>query len=1232
MGLLLAGIFFSCHEPQSESPTKSTQWHGQERAQRYEPVDRDISIKNGGLKFNRALYGTNTAFRVEAGDQPEFAFYMPGMGGNCQLAIRKGDSLMWLNKTLLRAAHYQAGAMLYEIQDPIIGSGILTIRAIPMADEEGLILKAKFKESRDFVKLVLVYGGASGKKFSRSGDLNADPADCFYLKPEGCENNHYTLSPGRFTLVYGNKFNLSEEEVQTVQKNLARDIAYTPVEGKNYSVFAGTFPPHSTVKLLDATQLEKYPASLPKEEIHHPVVVAEMIIEHDSSVYICLHRPEKRVNIPAEALPSLYAQAEAKRAELAGRMTLTTPDAFVNPLGGTISVVGDAIYEYPSYMHGAISWRMRLNGWRGAYVADVLGWHDRAKHHFSSYAKSQLTEPASGAVEMDTALNLTRSRERLGNAMFSSGYICRNPGGDFRPHHYDMNLVFIDQLLNHFAWTGDVDYLRKMWPVLERHLAWEKRVFDPDGDGLYDAYACIWASDGLMYNSGGVTHSSAYNYKANKLAAELAAKIGKDPRPYQQEADKILTALNKKLWLPAQGQWAEYIDFMGHQKVHPAAGLWTVYHAIDSDIANRFQAYQALRYVDTEIPHIPFEAKGFEKKGYYLLSTTNWLPYSWSVNNVAFAELMHTALAYWQGGRAEEGFKLWKSAVLDAMYCGMSPGNIGQISFYDAARGETYRDFADPTGMAARTVVEGLFGLKPDLMHNRLTIKPGFPASWDHAALELPYIRFHYRRQGDSSHYNIVSRMQKAVNITLEVPAIKDYVASVMANGRPVKWQINGENIGHPSLKIDLPAASAHQLAIVWKGDSIQAVTPEIVAAVNELNVIEFANDVEELKDPQQLITDQEISDSHVQVRLQGEPGEHTFFARQRQGEMSWWQPVHVHLGKAVEVIPAENESPEELCFYVRNNSERDLKGKLVINPQAQAWETELKLAPKSTSELLRIPAKYAQKGTNRVQVHFSGKVYEAPVVNWEIPFAKQARFVPVDVSASYNDRVNQIFRNRYLSPRSPYTTLQLPAQGIGEWCHPKLTADINDEGFRKQVKEGVFTTPFGLPFHCPADSNAANIAFVSLWDNYPNRLNIPLQGKASHAYLLMAGTTNHMQSQFDNGEVKVWYKDGSKATLTLRNPETWAPIERDYYVDGYAFAMKQARPYRVVLQTGHVARHLEDVLKGQKLDERYIPGGGAIILDLPLDPSKELDHLEMEATANDVIIGMMGITLRNDR
>ncbi|MDR1273922.1 MAG: DUF4450 domain-containing protein [Odoribacteraceae bacterium] len=1201
-------------QPQGNRPA----WHGKAHALRYHPAGDEFIIENGKIKFNRALYGTNTAFRVETGDLPEFAFYLPGMGGNCQVGVTDGRRTLWLDAARRVVARYRPGAMIHEISDPMLGDGMVRLTTLALAGEEGMITRGDFSGTPRGLRWVVLYGGASNAKFSRSGDLNADPPDAFTLKPERCRYNYYALQPDAFRLIIGHDKLPADEARAMLQRWTGEEGAVPP------GAWAGVFPRGASLALAEAATFKETGATT--DNPARPVVVATGPATEEAPLFFCLYRPREAL-FSADALPHLHAEAEQKREELAGRLVIHTPDPYLNTLGGVISTVGDAIYEHPSYLHGAISWRMRLNGWRGAYVADVLGWHDRARAHFSSYALSQLTTPASGPVTADTALNLTRSLERLGTAMFTSGYICREPGGHFRPHHYDMNLVFIDQLLNHFEWTGDTGFLTRMWPALERHLAWEKRVFDPDDDGLYDAYACIWASDGLMYNGGGVTHSSAYNYRANASAAALAEKIGKDPRPYRQEASKIREAIERELWLPGEGQWGEYVDRLGKRRVHAAAGLWTVYHAIDARLPDPFQAYQALRYVDTRIPRIPLVADGLDE-GYHLLSTTNWMPYSWSVNNVAFAELMHTALAYWQGGRPAEAFTLWKSTILDAMYCGSSPGNIGQISFYDAARGETYRDFADPAGMAARAVVEGLYGISPDLMNGRLTIRPGFPAAWEHASIHLPYLDFAYARQEGCATYTVAARVARPVETTLEIPVEGERVEKITVNGQPTTYRTNPGAVGRPTLLVSLPAGEETRLEVAWSGSAPRETTPEIIAAINELNVIGMSHDVMEIHDPQRIVEDLEISDSHVQLRLQGSPGEKTLFARLRHGESTWWQPLHVHLDRAVEIIPGANESPRSLDLHVRNNSERPLKGKLVINPGEGAREMALNIAPKSTTGLLQLPAADAVKGTNVVQVHFSGKRYEAPVVNWEIP-ALPAALTPVEIAPYLNEQITRIFgKNKYLSPRSPYTTLQLPAQGIGEWCHPQITAHIDDSGLREKATGDLFTTPFGLPFITPRDPERPNIAFVSLWDNYPECIAIPLAGRSSHAYFLMAGTTNHMQSQFENGAVTVHYKDGTTATLSLRNPETWAPIERDYYTDGYAFAMRQARPYRVLLKSGLVARDLDPLITRKSLDQRDLDGGAAMILDLPLDPTKELDRLEVSASANDVVIGLMAVTL----
>ena len=250
-------------------------------------------------------------------------------------------------------------------------------------------------------------------------------------------------------------------------------------------------------------------------------------------------------------------------------------------------MAADGAWDGKVWQHGAVGWRMSLPGWRGAYMGDFLGMQDRQRIHFDAYAKSQVTDvPVTEPHLMDEKNNLARGTYKWGTPMYSNGYICRNPEKNNQFHHYDMNLVFIDELLWHFQFDADTAYMCKMWPVIQRHLVWEKQTWDPDNDGLYDAYCCIWASDALQYNSGAVTHSSAYNYRGNLLAARIAEIIGENPKPYRDEADKILKAMNKRLWLEDAGHWAEYQDFMGMKRVHRDAALWSIYTPIDCGASN----------------------------------------------------------------------------------------------------------------------------------------------------------------------------------------------------------------------------------------------------------------------------------------------------------------------------------------------------------------------------------------------------------------------------------------------------------------------------------------------------------------------------------------------------------------------------------------------------------------------------------------------------------------------
>jgi hypothetical protein len=1190
-------------------------WHNEQRELRYRPDGEDFVITNGNRLFTRALYGTNTAFRVETGDRPEFALYMPGMGGNFKLGLESNGNSKWLTEANKITARYRAGSRLYTIEDPMLGNGKLTLVIQAMADADGFILKARFDDLGKPVNLICAFGGASGKKFSRDGDMGTDPESVFYLNSINCRDNIYSISNGQFTLKYGTGLQVGQDG-----RYFTEDLNQ-PSKISKEQVLTGTFPAEVSLKLADATKqispLEFYQSSIDKA----PALAGQMKVSSGTDYYFAIHNPETKPAFNYADAPGLFMKAEANRKLIADRVKINTPDPYINTLGGALAIASDAVWEAPSYLHGAIGWRMRLNGWRGAYTADALGWHDRAKMHLESYARSQVTIPTTGPIIADTAHHLARSLEKLGVGMFTSGYISRDPlGKNLRAHHYDMNLVFIDQLLRHFAWTGDTGFLKDAWPVLTRHLEWEKRNFDSDNNGLFDAYASIWASDALQYSGGSVTHSSAYNYYAFKKAAEIATILGKDPTSYRKESGKILNAMNTILWMPGKGSYAEFKDALGNRLLHPSAALWTVYHSMDSETQDPFMAYQSMRFIDTEIPHIPVRANGLEDKGYYTLSTTSWMPYVWSLNDVALAESMHTALANWQAGRPDEAFKLFKSEVLSFMYLGGSPGNIGQISFYSGK--ERYRDFADPIGMFSRALGEGLFGVVPDALNKTFTIRPGIPSDWNYASFSSPDISFDFKRNGKTDRYIIVPKFPTRLNLTFHLFA-RGQVKSIIVNGKQADWKNIPSSVGKPVIEISEPASDNYNIAVSWEGSI--PVLPSIEKVYQPGGLLsENLNGATILKvfDPQQVLNDIKIGSSGFTAMVNNVKGSHTAFVQLSQGDLSWWMPVCFRIDDAVTLVPSNDNAPGKHSFCLQNNISEELLVSVTLN----TFTTSVKIPGGKTSDPIHVPESELITGTNPVKISLQGGItIIANFIDWTANTLKKLEII--DMSGYFNDKVTQIFRNKYLSPRPQVTTLQLPWQGAGDWAGSLITYNIDDSGLRKRAGEkNRIDLPLGISFSTPGSEGKYNILFTSQWDNYPKEYSIPISGQASHAWFLMAGSTNPMQSQLDNGVLVVEYTDGRKDSLTLRNPETWWPVQEDYFTDGYAFALRHPRPVRIHLKTGAII--IPDDKSNAIYNGKKIDGGAATVLDLPLDPSKTLKQITLRAIANDVVLGLMGITL----
>ena len=873
-----------------------------DRPLRYTPDHGDFVITNGPESFNRPLYGGSSAFRVDGGDRPEFSFYLPGRGGNLRLGISTATGTKWLNSAASIIARYRPGSMLHEIRDPLLGNGALQITALAPRAPEGLIVRVETQSLANPVDLVFAFGGITGERGSRDGDIGTERVpvrEFFRPQPEYSRDNEVTLGENFFV-----------------------------VRGKGGSL-AGILPTNSLLNIGDAALWEN-PAELLALNTNStttlPLVVGRVRLVPGQPVLIALqHLTSKQKNAEvlatyrevaagreiktdssAESPPwksgeisAVFARAEADRQSVAGRVSVQTPDPYLDAAVAALIIAADGVWDdrQSAYLHGGVAWRVRLLGWRVSCAGDALGWHERTRAHFDSYAAQQNVAPIADAIPpSEASAHLARNETAL------------HSNGDLTKSHYDMNLLGVDAIFRHLLWTGDLDYARKIWPVIERHLAWERRLFrreyGPEKLPLYEAYCCIWASDALSYNGGGATHSTAFNLLHNRLAARVAKLLGADPAIYEREAALIERGLREQLWLKDRGWFAEWKDLLSLQLLHPSAAAWTFYHTVDSGVPSPLEAWQMSRQVECELPHFPVRGPGVPA-GNYTISTTTWMPYIWSINNVVLAESVHTALALWEAGRREAAYPLLKGALLDSMYLGITPGNVGMCTWFDVNRRESQRDFGDGIGALARTVVEGVFGVSPDLLANEVRLRPGFPSDWNHAQMHHPDFDFAFARTGETDRYVFESRFPRPVAIRLQIAAQRDDVATVTVNGQPAAWRAIAEAVGTPQIEIQTPSAAKNEVTISWRGQTLAPVPVEkIVSAGAEFDADAGAT-ITGLADPQTALSNERFFAQELRGTVTGVPGHRTVFARVSQGKLSWWQPL------ALEVRPAHPAAPQ---------------------------------------------------------------------------------------------------------------------------------------------------------------------------------------------------------------------------------------------------------------------------------------------------------------------------------
>lgn len=1158
---------------------------------RYEIHDGGFWIHNGSSYFNRPLFGTHDPSMLLSGDRPAFAYIAPtelGKIGTLYLGLLTSRGGKWLDHFSEIDFVYQPGLTRHIVQDPILGAGSLEVTAVPLSSEAGFVIRLQWIKPPDGkVRLVWAFGGASGY------DLNYNwLVSKLKLSPAGCVGN--------IIHVWGKYFSLTSPTMK----------------GK---MIWGTCDLPGPLSLRDASEVVNGPSqaehAAPSRK--EPVAVFAGNWPQDrKSVYLLFTMAgvDNLAKLAAHSA-STFEQSVRYYRGIAERVQVHTPDPYFNLAVESTNIENDGLWQPPSFLHGAVSWMQHYLGWRGWYGSEVLGWHKRVLSSILAFAALQLKSGDNRGAIPD---------------------LLEAP----RQVFYNMDEVYLNDIYYHYLWTGDRSLLASLFPVIQSILSWEKHRLGHD-DWLYENCLNTWISDAHWYDGGDCTQASADMYRGYELAAEAAKAAGANPKPYLQAAERIRRAMNSKLWLPSRGHYAEYIDRMGLKRIHPSPELPTIYKPIDMGVANRLQAYQMLRYTETNLRN----ATGVPRGG-RLVWSSNWAPnydkhYTHSTYDLIFAENANLALAYYRDGQFNQAYNLVKG-VYASMYQGAVPGGLS-CHAYSNGQQRANEEFGDSISMFARTAVEGVFGIRPEMQKEVIEITPGFPSKWNEASILTPDLSYSFHKT--DSELTLQVKTVRAVKIYYHIPLFNASVVKVSVNGSSVEPRVE-PGIGETFVDVKGPLGHQSRLRLEFKPHVIALRYRPVAVPGEPLNIHLEGASYRELKDPQSILKKVSSTGGSVSGTVQVTLGPHTLFLRVGGAKEPEWRAVNVQVRPAVQILdPHLNPKTGECDFALRNNTtaEMDVHGRADWAGLRTGLGIHLPAGGKKTftaegnlADLLL--------GKNLLEITGLPKVDR---VKTEVLYWPQKP--PSDIQTMHWKllRLDQ-FDNSSLSTvlfHHFWTFGAYPGDPVCrdymlDYLKGPLSGHPNDHYLRTRVNDkGVFVAHDGIPFATRAVGN--DIVALSLtWKVFPDHLIVPVGGTARKIYFLISGVTFPMQSQITNARIVVNYADGEKTHLNLVNPKNFDSGWAGFFGGSYHYA---ATGMQVI---GNISPGEEDVMSrampvarpGTILGQQGIPQhlnyhqwaypSHADIVDVDCNPSQKIRSVEITVLSNDIILAVHGITV----
>ena len=235
------------------------------------------------------------------------------------------------------------------------------------------------------------------------------------------------------------------------------------------------------------------------------------------------------------------------------------------------------------------------------------------------------------------------------------------------------------------------------------------------------------------------------------------------------------------------------------------------------------------------------------------------------------------------------------------------------------------------------------------------------------------------------------------------------------------------------------------------------------------------------------------------------------------------------------------------------------------------------------------------------------------------------ATWSTVNMSTQLTANITTIYQQQYLSPRPATISSRVGTDGYTPWTFPhwgigKPTISINNvAGLLDPADNTRILTPQGVPFRW--GGSTTNVAFTSLWDNWPDLVTVPVNQSGEAAWFLICGSTTVMQTRISNAVLRLKYADNVEETLELIPPYNYwnlSPITGisnssqfgGSYYNQASEAYSVPTPWPMTVQLG--------------------TNCNAMVLNRKLRPGVVLTSVTLETLSQESVVGLMGVTVMN--